>query len=50
MGEDEQPAQDQDSFHHEGPCCAACQGEYEDDFQGGGVIADGYCCCRDKRI
>lgn len=35
--------------YHEGYCCGSCQGEYEDGYQGGGVIADGWCCCKDER-
>lgn len=30
--------------------CGSCQFEYEDGYAGGGVIMDGYCCCRDERI
>jgi hypothetical protein len=37
------------SEHHRGLCCGSCYGEYEDGYQGGGVIADGWCCCRDGR-
>ena len=39
-----------DSLHHTGWCCSACIGEYEDGYQGGGVMVDGWCCCRDRRI
>lgn len=35
--------------YHLGPCCGSCQGEYEDGFHGGGVMADGWCCCQDER-
>lgn len=38
------------SEHHKGDCCGACKMEFEDDYQGGGVIADGWCCCKDGRI
>lgn len=38
------------SEHHRGPCCGSCIGEYEDGYQGGGVIMDGWCCCRDERM
>jgi hypothetical protein len=38
------------SEHHKGTCCISCIGEFEDDYQSGGVIADGWCCCRDSRI
>jgi hypothetical protein len=31
---------------HKGPCCGSCIGEYVDGYQGGGVIMDGWCCCR----
>lgn len=37
------------SEHHRGVCCGSCLGEFEDGYQGGGVMADGYCCCRDGR-
>lgn len=36
--------------HHDGPCCGSCQGEFEDGFQGGGPMMDGWCCCRDERM
>jgi hypothetical protein len=38
------------SENHKGPCCASCIGEFEDGYQRGGVIADGWCCCLDSRI
>jgi hypothetical protein len=38
------------SEHHLGPCCTSCIGEYNDGYQGGGVMVDGYCCCHDDRI
>lgn len=38
------------SEHHKGLCCGSCLGEFENEYQGGGVIADGWCCCRDSRI
>jgi hypothetical protein len=31
-------------------CCNSCYGEYIDNYMGGGVMMDGYCCCRDYRI
>jgi len=31
-------------------CCNSCYGEYIDNYQGGGVMMDGYCCCLDMRI
>jgi hypothetical protein len=37
------------SEHHKGPCCGPCEGEFEDGYQGGGVMADGWCCCKDGR-
>lgn len=38
------------SEHHLGLCCMPCTGEFVDGHHGGGVIADGWCCCRDSRI
>lgn len=38
------------SENHKGPCCSSCMGEFIDGYQGGGVIADGWCCCKDGRI
>lgn len=38
------------SEHHRGFCCGSCVGEFEDGYHGGGVIADGWCCCRDTRM
>jgi hypothetical protein len=37
------------SEHHKGPCCGPCEGEFEDGYQGGGVMMDGWCCCKDGR-
>jgi len=37
------------SEHHRGLCCGSCYSEYEDGYQGGGVMVDGWCCCRDER-
>lgn len=37
------------SEHHQGFCCGSCIGEFEDGYQGGGVMTDGWCCCRDPR-
>ncbi|MET9385319.1 hypothetical protein ABZY09_30670 [Streptomyces sp. NPDC002928] len=38
------------SEHHRGPCCLSCESEFLDGFQGGGLMADGWCCCHDSRI
>lgn len=40
------------SEHHKGPCCGSCLTEYEEDVSlgHGGVVCDGWCCCRDDRI
>ncbi len=38
------------SLHHLGPCCGSCYGEFEDGYQGGGVMMDGWCCCHDERM
>lgn len=38
------------SEHHRGPCCFSCHSEYLDGYQGGGVMADGWCCCYDERM
>jgi hypothetical protein len=38
-----------ESEHHRGVCCGSCIGEFEDGWQGGGVITDGWCCCKDSR-
>lgn len=37
------------SAHHRGFCCGSCYSEYEDGYQGGGVMMDGWCCCQDSR-
>lgn len=31
-------------------CCDSCYGEYIDNYMGGGVMMDGYCCCLDNHI
>jgi len=38
-----------ESEHHPGLCCHSCQGELRDGYHGGGVMSDGWCCCRDRR-
>jgi hypothetical protein len=38
------------SEFHRGLCCTSCYGELEDGYHGGGVMADGWCCCRDSRM
>lgn len=38
------------SEHHRDWCCTSCFAEYEDGYQGGGPIMDGWCCCKDQRI
>lgn len=38
------------SEYHKGACCSSCLSEFEDGYLGGGVIADGFCCCQDIRI
>jgi hypothetical protein len=30
--------------------CSSCFGEYYDGYAGGGVMMDGYCCCKDNGI
>lgn len=37
-------------FHPGKHHCGSCQGEYEDGYMGGGVMMDGWCCCRDNRM
>lgn len=39
-----------ESEYHPNWCCRACLCELEDNYLGGGVMADGWCCCRDQRI
>jgi hypothetical protein len=37
-------------FHPNLDHCSSCYGEYIDGYAGGGVMMDGYCCCKDSRI
>lgn len=45
-----QSIRDKNECHPGIDCCDSCYGEYIDNYLGGGVIMDGYCCCRDWRI